>query len=76
VTYPFEVDGYTYHLQSLVFLPYFGAPQKTSVNKWFSLNNDLRAACGFSHFNPDDVGRTAVLQLEPRLRRGVPSARR
>ena len=47
VTYPFDVDGYTYHLQSLAFASYFGAPRNTSVNKWYSLNNDLTANCGF-----------------------------
>jgi hypothetical protein len=45
--YPFTVDGYTYHLQSLAFITYFGAPRKTAVNKWYSLNQDLRSTCGF-----------------------------
>ena len=43
--YPFTVDGYTYHLQSLAFVTYFGAPKKTSVNKWYSLNQDLKGNC-------------------------------
>jgi hypothetical protein len=30
--YPYAVNGFTYHLQDLVFLPYFGAPPSTSVN--------------------------------------------
>jgi hypothetical protein len=35
-SYPYSVGGYTYNLQSLVFMPYWGASTKTSVNHWFS----------------------------------------
>ncbi|HEY1961800.1 MAG TPA: hypothetical protein VGG69_05245 [Rhizomicrobium sp.] len=36
--YEFPVGGYTYRLQSLAYLPYFGAPRSTSANGWYSLN--------------------------------------
>jgi hypothetical protein len=43
--FPYTVDGYTYNLQSLVFMPYFGAPKKTSVNGWYSFQNDMKHVC-------------------------------
>jgi len=30
--FPYALSGFSYNLQDLVFLPYFGAPTTTSVN--------------------------------------------
>ena len=35
-SWPYVVGGVTYHLQDLVTPVYFGAPAKTSANKWFT----------------------------------------
>jgi hypothetical protein len=43
--FPYSVNGYTYNLQSLVFMSYFGAPPKTSVNQWFSFQDDMKHVC-------------------------------
>jgi len=43
--YPYTLNGFTYNLQSLVFIPYFGAPRATSVNKWLSFQNEQHAVC-------------------------------
>jgi hypothetical protein len=34
--YEYLVNGFKYHLQDLVFLPYFGASKKTSLHGWYS----------------------------------------
>jgi hypothetical protein len=39
------VNGFTYKLQSLVFLNYFGAPRSTSLNSWLSFQNDEYFVC-------------------------------
>jgi hypothetical protein len=38
-TWPYTLHGFTYHLQDLVFIGYFGAPLSTSVNSWWSFQN-------------------------------------
>ena len=38
-TYPYSVNGFTYHLQDIVMPPYFGAPANTSVNDWYTFQN-------------------------------------
>ncbi len=38
-TWVYPLHGFTYHLQDLVFLRYFGAPTDTSVNSWWSFQN-------------------------------------
>lgn len=38
--FPYSLHGFTYNLQDLVFLPYFGAPSSTSVNGWFSFQGN------------------------------------
>lgn len=43
--YPYTFGGFTYNLQSLVFLPYFGAPKTTSVHSWYSFQNDETHVC-------------------------------
>jgi hypothetical protein len=35
-TYPYPLHGFTYHLQDMVFLRYFGGPPDVSVNDWWS----------------------------------------
>ena len=35
----YVLNGFTYNLQDLVFLRYFGAPANTSVNNWWSFQN-------------------------------------
>ncbi len=43
--YPYTLNGFTYNLQSLVFLGYFGAPRSTSVNSWLAFQNDENNVC-------------------------------
>jgi hypothetical protein len=43
--YPYELNGFTYNLQSLVFIDYFGAPRSRRVNSWFSFQNDETTVC-------------------------------
>jgi hypothetical protein len=43
--YPYTVNGFTYHLQDLAFLPYFGAPLNTSVNDWYSFQHANLSVC-------------------------------
>ncbi len=38
-------NGFTYNLQSLVFLGYFGAPKATSVHSWLSFQHDQTTVC-------------------------------
>ena len=41
----YTVNGFTYHLQDLVFIGYFGAPRGFSVNRWLSFQNDEKNTC-------------------------------
>jgi hypothetical protein len=43
--YPYTLNGFKYNLQDLVFLPYFGAPPTTSVNSWFTFQNEKLSVC-------------------------------
>jgi hypothetical protein len=45
-TYPYKLNGMTYHLQNLLFPPYFGAPPAVSVNGWASFHNLKLTVCG------------------------------
>jgi len=38
--FPYVLNGFTYNLQDLVFLPYFGAPASTSVNNQLTFQNN------------------------------------
>ena len=38
-TYTYVLNNFTYHLQDLVFLRYFGGPANGSVNSWWSFQN-------------------------------------
>jgi len=37
--YPYTLHGFTYNLQDLTFIGYFGAPLNTSVNSWWTFQN-------------------------------------
>lgn len=41
--FPYNPNGFTYNLQSLVFLGYFGAPKSTSVHSWLSFQGMKKA---------------------------------
>jgi hypothetical protein len=43
--YPYTLGGFTYNLQSLVFINYFGAPKNTSVHGWYSFQDDMSHVC-------------------------------
>lgn len=43
--YKYSLNGFTYNLQSLVFIGYFGAPRSTSANSWLSFQNDEGSVC-------------------------------
>lgn len=43
--YPYTLNGFTYDLQDLVTLPYFGAPASTSVNNWFTFQGETLSVC-------------------------------
>jgi hypothetical protein len=38
--FPYTLNGFTYNLQDLTYLPYFGAPTTTSVNKQLTFQNN------------------------------------
>jgi hypothetical protein len=42
---PYTLNGFTYNLQDLTFLQYFGQSPSTSVNGWFSFQNASLAVC-------------------------------
>lgn len=44
-TFPYTLSGFTYHLQDLVTLPYFGAPPRTSVNSEFTFHGESLNVC-------------------------------
>jgi hypothetical protein len=43
--YHYVLHGFTYNLQDLVTLPYFGAPKTTSVNDWFTFQGESLTVC-------------------------------
>jgi hypothetical protein len=43
--FPYALGGFTYNLQSLVFIGYFGAPKATSVHSWLSFQHDEAQVC-------------------------------
>jgi hypothetical protein len=43
--YAYSLGGFTYDLQDLVTLPYFGAPPSTSVNGWFTFQGETLSVC-------------------------------
>jgi len=43
--FPYSLHGFTYNLQDLVTLPYFGAPPSTSVNNFFTFQGESLTVC-------------------------------
>jgi len=43
--FPYSLHGFTYNLQDLVTLPYFGAPPSTSVNNFFTFQGESLSVC-------------------------------
>ena len=43
--FPYVDHGFTYNLQDLVFIPYFGAPRTDSVNNLLSFNQLEQGIC-------------------------------
>jgi hypothetical protein len=43
--FPYTLGGFTYNLQSLVFINYFGAPKTTPVHSWYAFQNDESHVC-------------------------------
>jgi hypothetical protein len=43
--FPYTANGFTYNLQDLVTLPYFGAPPSTSVNGEFTFQGESLTVC-------------------------------
>ncbi len=43
--YAYVLNGFTYHLQDLATLPYFGAPPSTSVNNYFTFQGQSLSVC-------------------------------
>ena len=43
--FPYTPNGFTYNLQDLVTLPYFGAPRSTSVNGEFTFHGESLTVC-------------------------------
>ena len=43
--YPYKLNGFTYNLQDLALLPYFGAPKGTTLNQLFTLQGTKLSVC-------------------------------
>lgn len=43
--YPYSLGSFTYNLQSLVFIGYFGGPKADSVHSWLAFQNDQHTVC-------------------------------
>jgi len=43
--FPYVLHGFTFNLQDLVTLPYFGAPPSTSVNNFFTFQGETLTVC-------------------------------
>jgi hypothetical protein len=43
--YQYPLNGFTFNLQDLVTLEYFGAPANTSVNNFFTLQGQTLSVC-------------------------------
>jgi hypothetical protein len=43
--YRYVLHGFTYKLQDLVTLPYFGAPTSTTANGWLSFPGESLSLC-------------------------------
>jgi hypothetical protein len=45
--FSYLLSGFTYHLQDLVLLPYFGAPPSSAVNSWFTFQGQSVSVCQY-----------------------------
>jgi len=61
--HPYKLNRFTYNLQDLVTLPYFGAPIGTSVNGWLSFQDASLSICS------NGAGRRKI-STRPALGRG------
>jgi hypothetical protein len=43
--YPYKLNGFTYNLQSLVWIDYFGDSPKVPANHWYSFQDDMSHVC-------------------------------
>lgn len=43
--YVYKDKGFKYNLQSLVYMPYFGAPTSDAANQWYALQDDMSHVC-------------------------------
>ncbi|HEY3778140.1 MAG TPA: hypothetical protein VGL35_08770 [Rhizomicrobium sp.] len=43
--FPYKDKKFTYNLQSLVYMPYFGAPITDSANQWYAFQDDMSHVC-------------------------------
>jgi hypothetical protein len=43
--YPYSLHSFTYHLQDMVWMPYWGAPKSTTLHGWFSFQHEDSAMC-------------------------------
>lgn len=43
--YPYKDKGFTYNLQSLVYMDYFGAPTSDDANQWYAIQDDMSHVC-------------------------------
>lgn len=43
--FPYKDKGFTYNLQSLVYMGYFGAPTTDSANQWLAIQDDETHVC-------------------------------
>ena len=43
--FKYKDKGFTWNLQSLVYMPYFGAPLTDSANQWYSIQDDETHVC-------------------------------
>lgn len=43
--FKYKDKRFTYNLQSLVYMPYFGAPLTDSANQWYALQDDMSHVC-------------------------------
>jgi hypothetical protein len=43
--YPYKLNGFTYNLQSLLWIDYFGDSPRVPANGWYSFQNDMPHVC-------------------------------
>jgi hypothetical protein len=66
-TFPYKVGNFTYHLQSLVFLGYFGAPRKTDLHRWLSFQNDMHHEACPAQYNGNSLDSATPARSESQL---------